>query len=166
MPSPANWSPFLAFEGIAGSVDKNWLRTFIASYYVPTLDMAGGWSPADLIAEVGLPVVRRNYNQEWGNGRLLELGKDGAYKVALTFEGIENPRDEESGVQFDADYATSEDPISTHPNYDFLGKKYGNGQKKDDGEYLFDSDWVNPEFPQDEPQRNPLFGVQSYLGAC
>lgn len=163
MPSPANWAPFLAFEGIAGGVDKNGLRTIAASYYVPTLGMAERWSPADFIAEAGLPVVRRNYNQEWGNGRLLELGKDGAYKVTLTLEGIENPKDEESGVQFDADYATAEDPISTHPNYDFLGKKYGNGQKTDNGEYVFDSDWVDPQFPQDEPQRNPLFGVKSYL---
>jgi hypothetical protein len=43
--STSNWEPFLAWEGIEGSIDKNGLENINVSYYVPTLLLARRFTP-------------------------------------------------------------------------------------------------------------------------
>lgn len=133
------WQPFLAFEGIQGAVDKNGVETVQASYYVQTLAEARFWVPADLASTMGLPTKpSRSYRQEWGNGKLIHVGKDGAYKVTLTCEGVADPSKiaDEEGVQFETDATLKDDAIETNRHIRFLMAKY-NGSLDDNNRVQF-----------------------------
>lgn len=157
----STWTPFLAWEGISGGVDKNGIATLMAGYYVPTLAEALTWVPADLRRLTSLPITRRSFNQEWGNGRLVDTGKDGAYKVSFTLEGMENPKDGENGAQFNADGATSEDDAESHPDLPFLLEKYEGSIE--DNKLVF-APTISIDGGGDDV-KNELFGFKKYYVA-
>ncbi len=155
---PANWEPFLAFEGIQGSVDKNTLHTVQATYYVPTRAMAMSWVPPDLEKEFGIPIYGpRQWSQEWGNGRLVKMNRDGAFKVVIQLQGVEDPKEEETGVTFDADGTMSEEPLDIHPGLDFLLERY-DGQIND-GKIEFQQQLE----VDGKTVKNPMFGANKWL---
>lgn len=159
-----NWSPFLAFEGIAGAKDKNGIETINATYYVRTLAEARTWVPGDLVSTVGLPLRPvRSYHQEWGNARLLAQGKDGAYKVTLTCEGVADPASvaDEEGVQFEADGTVTDDPAESHPEIGFLLSKY-DGHVDDQNRVAFSQKLSRGGASTGGADVNPLSGI-AYL---
>lgn len=154
------FTEFLAFEGIAGNVDRNGVQTINVAYFVETLEQARRWIPEQLVADIGIPVTRRTFQQEWGNAKLLNAGaKDGAYKVTLTLEGVENPTDTEQGVQFDADGDVDEQRIESHPDFSFLKEKYGGTINEEKGEVV----WPETIAISGETLPNPLFGAKDFL---
>lgn len=121
----SDWQPFLAFEGIHGSRDKLGIETAEADYFVKTLAQARSWVPPDLEQTLGLVIVSSQYSQEWGNGALIAVGKDGAYRVKFTLAGIQNIGDTELGLQFDGDGTLVESPIESNRFIQFLINSYG-----------------------------------------
>lgn len=150
------WLPFLAWEGITGNADRNGLETIVVPYYVPTLKEARTFIPDDLAAEVGLPIRHRQYRQEWGNGKLIQVGKDGAYRLDLTCEGMQNPNDDENGVQFTGDGSVSEDPATEHPDILQLVADYGDIDEN--GQPVFNNATIG-----NDQDKNPLYGFKKYL---
>jgi hypothetical protein len=156
----ANFDPFMAWEGVQGSVDKNGLENVNVSYYVPTLAQARYFIAADVINSLGLAVMRRTYSQEWGNGRLIDLGADGAYKITWGLEGMTNPQDGENGVQFSADATLAEDKPEAHPDLQSLMDKY-DGSIDDTGKLTFaPTITVNGN-----DIKNPLYGWSKWRSA-
>lgn len=148
----------MAWEGVEGSIDKNGLENINVSYYVPTLLMARRFAPDDVIQGIGLPVMRRTYKQEWGNGRLLDLGIDGAYKITWGLEGMQNPQDGENGVQFSGDGTLAEDRPETHPDLPKLINDY-DGQIDADGRLSF-----QPTITVSGIEvKNPLYGWSKWM---
>ena len=154
--SEKNWAPFLAFEGIEGSKDKNGIESVNVSYFVPTLAMARTYIPEAVLALIGLPVVRRGFKQEWGNGPLIEMGRDGAYKLMLSCEGVQNPQDGENGVQFDSDATLADERIAAHPDLPALMDKY-DGTEDDSGHIVWQPQIESPK-NSGNYIKNPIYG--------
>lgn len=108
-------------------------------------------------------------------GAQATIGENGLVEINFNFEGFANQNnygfaEREETIQFEMDASFADEPIETHPAFQWLKKMYGPWKKDSRSwpEYLTDAaggtENAYTEGSDAENQKeNPLFGVSSYL---
>jgi hypothetical protein len=140
---------------ISGGLDEKGEVTSVLVYRVQTEAAAASYMRGALHPELGLPEVSRRWTELEGC-----LGFD----VSITYRGL--PDTESDTDEYELDVSFSEEPIESHPNFDYIKKLY-RGSIVDDEvvfqEYIRLTKKLNTKKGSKGFSKNPMFGVKTWL---
>lgn len=151
---------YLVLQGISGNVaDAQGVASLSVGVNVPDLETAFSLDPAKVAKAVGIQGLLCT-------SRPISQDQDGEYTIQFQFEGAKD-EPPESSIEWSIDADLSDEPIQTHPSFDWMKTFYGWDENKGDFAELLPTASGGAKAvskAQDTaPKKNPFHGVTSWL---